>query len=219
MQKKVNKNLIVQIVISSIALLGFLAFMILALCDYNFKIDNFNIFVANNRNGFWTSFFKVFTHLGSFYTLAILTLVGVILIWFIKKDKRTSTFYAITFMVVCVANFIVKRIVKRIRPEHLMIIKETGFSFPSGHAMMTFAFFFLVAHFVWVMVKNKSLKISLVVLCAGVIGLVSFSRIYLGVHYLSDILAGWLLTFALVGFGLIIYNSKLFRKKVKNEEN
>lgn len=206
-----------QIVLTSLAMLGFFSFMILVLCDYNFKIDQFNVEVANNRTKFWTSFFKVFTYLGSFYTLAALAIVAVVLLWFVKKDKRLALFYSITFAAVCVANFIVKRIIRRIRPEHLMIIKETGFSFPSGHAMMTFAFFFMLAHFVWIMIKNKPAKISLVILCAILIEAVSFSRIYLGVHYLSDIIAGWLLSLAIVGAGLIIYNSKLFRK-TKNKE-
>lgn len=223
MQKKVDKKLIMGMILTSIAFLGFLAFMIMALCDYSFKMDNFNVIVANNRNSFWSSFFKIFTHLGSFYTLAILALVAVILLWFVKKDKRLSIFYAVCFAVVCISNFVIKQIVRRIRPEHLMIIEETGFSFPSGHAMMTFAFFFLLAHFIWIMIKNKPIKISLVVLCVILIEAVSFSRIYLGVHYLSDILAGWLLTFAIVGVCLMFYNSKLFRKKIdtnqKSEES
>ena len=219
MQKKVNKNLIIQIILTSVALLGFLAFMILALCDYTFKIDNFNNVVANNRNSFWSAFFKIFTHLGSFYTLAVAALIAVVLIWFVKKDKRLALFYGISFAKVCVANFILKQIVRRIRPEHLMIIEETGFSFPSGHAMMTFAFFFLLAHFLWITIKNKPLKISLVVVSAFLIELVSFSRIYLGVHYLSDIIAGWLITFAILGSSLMVYNSKMFRKRAKISNN
>lgn len=219
MQKKVNKKLVIQIVLTSVALLGFLAFMILAMCDYTFKIDKFNIVVANNRTAFWNGFFKVFTHIGSFYTLAAMAIVAIILIWFVKKDKRLALFYGISFAKVCIANFILKQIVRRIRPEHLMIIEETGFSFPSGHAMMTFAFFFLLAHFLWITIKNKPLKISLVVVCAILIEMVSFSRIYLGVHYLSDILAGWLITFAILGSSLMVYNSKMFRKKTKTDNN
>ena len=220
MQKKVNKKLILQIVSTSLALLVFLTFMILVLCDYSFKIDKFNVFVANNRNSFWNGFFKIFTHLGSFYTLAVFALIAIILLWFVKKDKRLTVFYAVCFAIVCMANFVVKQIVRRIRPEHLMIIEEIGFSFPSGHAMMTFAFFFLLAHFIWIVIKNKPLKISIVVSCGLVMAMVSFSRIYLGVHYLTDIIAGWLITFAIVCVSLMIYNSKFFRKKIDiSQEN
>lgn len=217
MEKKINKNLITSIVLSSVAFLGFIALMVLVLCDYSFKIDHFNVVVANNRNSFWTGFFKIFTHLGSFYTLAVLALLSVVLIWFVMKNKRLSAFYAGTFAIVSIANYLLKQIVRRIRPEHLMIIKETGFSFPSGHAMMTCAFFFLLAHYVWKTIKNKPLKITLISLFSVIVVGIGFSRIYLGVHYLTDILAGWLITLAIVIAGLMVYNSKMF-KFLKDKE-
>ncbi len=217
MEKKINKNLITAITLSSIAFLGFLAIMILVLFDYTFKIDQFNVVVANNRNGFWTGFFKIFTYLGSFYTLAVLSLISVILIWFVMKNKRLSAFYAGTFAIVCIANFILKRIIQRIRPEHLMIIEESGYSFPSGHGMMTLAFFALAIHFVCKFIKNKPLKITLISMFSVIVVLMGFSRIYLGVHYLTDIIAGFLISFAIVVVCLIVYNTKLF-KFLKDKE-
>jgi len=217
MEKKLNKGLLTLISTASVAFLGFLAIMILVLCDYGFKIDKFNVFVANNRTSFLTGFMKIFTHLGSFYTLAVLALIGVILIWFIKKDKRMSAFYAGCFALVCISNFIIKQIVRRIRPEHLMIIEETGFSFPSGHAMMIFAFFALAIHFVYKTIQNKPLKITFISVFSLIIAGIGFSRIYLGVHYLSDILAGFLISYVLVAISMILYNTKLF-KFLKDKE-
>ena len=211
MQKSVNKKLITNIILSIIALIGFVAIMILVMCDYTFKIDQFNVVVANNRNVFWTGFFKIFTHLGSFYTLAVLSVIGIILIWFVMKNKKLSAFYAVCFAFVCIANYVIKQIVRRIRPEHLMIISETGFSFPSGHAMMSLAFFALLIHFVWKTKKNKPLKITLVLLFSILIAGIGFSRIYLGVHYLTDIIAGFLISFAIVMIFVIIYNTKVFK--------
>ena len=215
MQKKIDKKFIITSTLAGVSLLCFLAFAILVLCGHKFSIDNFNVFVSNNRTTFLTGFFKIFTHVGSFYTLAALTLVGMALIWFVKKDKRLALFYGFGFASACVANFILKHLVKRARPLDLMIISETGYSFPSGHAMMTFAFFCILAHFLWTTLKNKPLKITLVAACGIIIAMVSFSRIYLGVHYLSDILAGWLITFAILAVLLLIYNSRLFRKNKK----
>ena len=218
MEKKLNKGLLTSIILSSVAFLGFLAIMILVLCDYGFKIDQFNNVVANNRNSFWTGFLKVFTHLGSFYTLAFLAIIGVVLIWFVMKNKRLSTFYAGAFAIVCISNYIVKQIVRRARPEHLMIIEETGFSFPSGHAMMTFAFFALAIHFVHKFVKNRTLRITLISVFSLIIPAMGFSRIYLGVHYLSDVIAGFLISYVLVVVSLIVYNTKLF-KFLKDKEH
>lgn len=220
MEKKINKKLLLNIMVSSIALIGFLSIAILVLCKYNFKIDKFNVFVANNRNNFLTSFFKIFTHLGSFYTLAVLALVGVILIWFVMKNKRLSAFYAVCFACVCIANYVIKQIVRRVRPEHLMIIEETGFSFPSGHAMMTFAFFALAIHFVVKFINNKPLKITLISVFSLVIVAIGFSRIYLGVHYLTDILAGFLISCVFVLAFIMIYNTRWFKcLKDKGEDN
>lgn len=218
MKKEVNKSLITLISTAIIAFLCFVALMILVLCDYNFKIDKFNVVIANNRNGFWTGFFKIFTRLGSFYTLAILMLIGVILIWFVLKDKRTSLFYAVTFSCACIVSAIIKRIVQRTRPEHLMIIKQGGFSFPSGHSIMIFAFFALAIHFVCKFVKIKPLKITLVSVFSVIIGLIGFSRIYLGVHYLSDVIAGFLISYVVVAIFLMLYNSKNFKFLKDKEE-
>ena len=122
-----------------------------------------------------------------------------------------SVFYAGTFAIVCIANLVIKQIVRRARPEHLMIIKETGFSFPSGHAMMTFAFFAILIHFVCKTLKNKALKVSLVSIFSLLILAIGFSRIYLGVHYLTDIIAGFLISFVIVIVCLMVYNTKWFK--------
>jgi len=211
MEKKINKSLITLIATASVALFAFLAIMILVMSGYGFKGDKFNVIVANNRNAFWTSFLKIFTHLGSFYTLAVLAIISVVLIWFLMKNKRMSAFYAGAFAIVCVANFVLKQIVRRIRPEHLMIIKETGFSFPSGHAMMTFAFFALAIHFVCKTIKNKPLKITLISLFSILIASIGFSRIYLGVHFLTDIIAGFLISYVVIAVCLIVYRGKMFK--------
>ncbi len=211
MQKSVNKKLIVGICAMSVALVLFSILAIMVLCDHVFWLDKFNVAVANRRTNGWTSFFKIFTHLGSFYTLAGLTLVGCLWVWFYMKKKRMSVFFLVCFATTGIANFIIKRIVRRVRPEHLMIIKETGFSFPSGHSMMSFVVFALAIYFVWQCVKNKPFKISLICLFSVLTIMVGFSRIYLGVHYLTDVLAGWLITLVIVGVFMILYNTKWFK--------
>lgn len=222
MQKTLNRKLITQICLTVLALIGFLLIAILVMRGYNFKIDQFNISLANNRNNFWNGFFKIFTHIGALPIVAGISLLAVILIWFVMKNKRMSAFYAVCFACVCLANFILKKIVKRVRPEHLMLVEETGFSFPSGHAMLIFAFGALAIHFIWKTIQNKPLKIALISIVSALIGLVGFSRIYLGVHYLTDIIAGFLCSFVIVMAFIMLYNTKLFKflkdKEKTNEE-
>lgn len=222
MQKTLNRKLITQICLTVLALIGFLLIAVLVMRGYNFKIDQFNVFVANNRNNFWNGFFKIFTHIGALPIVAGISLLAVILIWFVMKNKRMSVFYAVCFACVCLANFMLKKIVKRVRPEHLMLVEETGFSFPSGHAMLIFAFGALAIHFIWKTIQNKPLKIALISIVSALIGLVGFSRIYLGVHYLTDIIAGFLCSFVIVMAFIMLYNTKLFKflkdKEKTNEE-
>ena len=67
----------------------------------------------------------------------------------------------------------------------------SGYSFPSGHAMASLAFYGLLIYITKRLVKNKYLKILLITLNIAIIILIGVSRIYLGVHYLSDVLTGY----------------------------
>lgn len=216
MEKKINKNLLLWGSVLGVTLILLAVFAILALTGHVFWLDKFNIVVANNRTTFATKFFKIFTHLGSFITLAILAVIAVVLLWFVAKKKRMSVFYLACFGVVAISNFIIKRIIKRPRPIHLMIIKETGFSFPSGHSMMSFVFFALLIHFVYKSIKNKWLKWLIISACAVLIGAIGFSRIYLGVHYFTDVLVGWLISLAIICVFIFLYNTKII-SRLKDE--
>lgn len=210
MNKKLDKKLI-TIIVTSLALLSFFVLMMMVICGYVFNIDQFNVIVAKGRNDFWTNFFKIFTYLGSFYILLIAVIVAFVVLFFVLKKKRFAFFSAGCFGVVCLLNLLFKLLIKRTRPTDLMIIAETGYSFPSGHAMMSFAFFTLLIFFVWKYLKNKPLKIVLTIVFSILIITIGFSRIYLGVHYLTDILAGWLLTLAVFGIFILLVNSNLLK--------
>jgi len=216
MKKKINKNYIVLGTIFAVTCVLLAVFEVLVLNRHIFWLDKFNIFVANHRTDWCTKFFKIFTHLGSFITLSILVVVAVVLLWFVAKKKRMSVFYLVCFGAVAVSNFIIKRIIKRPRPVHLMIIKETGFSFPSGHSMMSFVFFVLLIHFVYKCIKNKWAKWLIISASTVMIAAIGFSRIYLGVHYLTDVIGGWLISLAIICVFIFLYNTKII-PRLKDE--
>ena len=80
---------------------------------------------------------------------------------------------------------------QRPRPSKFQIISEKGYSFPSGHSMVSMAFYGLLIYLIYKYIKNKKLKYSLIVTLSILIFLIGISRIYLGVHYASDVIAGF----------------------------
>lgn len=94
-------------------------------------------------------------------------------------------------------NLILKVIIARPRPEVLHIVAETGYGFPSGHAMNNAAFYAMLALLIFASTKNIRVKVVAAVFSATIIFLIGVSRIYLGVHNTADVLAGWVLGIAI----------------------
>ena len=93
-----------------------------------------------------------------------------------------------------IINKILKAIFVRPRPNVLRLIKQGGYSFPSGHAMASMTFYGFLIYLIIKSNINKNIKILLTSLLTILILLIGISRIYLGVHYASDILAGYLVS-------------------------
>ena len=99
-----------------------------------------------------------------------------------------------------------------------MIIEESGYIFPSGHSMASMAFYGFIIFLVWKYVKTNKKWIYTIVLSLLIL-LIGISRIYLGVHYASDVLAGFILTLAYLIIFTAIIDSKLeIETKVKKDD-
>lgn len=95
-----------------------------------------------------------------------------------------------------VLNVLLKQLVQRPRPEGFRLVAESGYSFPSGHSMVAMAFYGLLAYLVWHYEKDRVMRWVWSVSLAFVVLAVGVSRIYLGVHYASDVLAGFCVSMA-----------------------
>ncbi|MCL2752114.1 MAG: phosphatase PAP2 family protein [Firmicutes bacterium] len=130
---------------------------------------------------------KIITCAGSFPVLCGLT---VLLVLLPQTRKRFGCPVAVTAMISAALNLVLKYCFQRPRPE-VMLIAETGYSFPSGHAQSGMAFFLAVALLIFCNIGRLKYSVPLFVFCMLMPLLIGFSRLYFGVHYAGDVLAGW----------------------------
>ena len=133
---------------------------------------------------------KGITQLGGVIGIIVIAIILSIAI----KDKKTSILIWINLIISTLLNQILKYIIQRPRPTEFRLIDESGYSFPSGHSMVSAAFYGFFIYLIYKNMKNKNLKWGLVSFLSFLIISIGVSRIYLGVHYTSDVLAGFLIS-------------------------
>lgn len=105
--------------------------------------------------------------------------------------RRPGACAAVNLVCAVALNVLLKQLVQRPRPDGFRLIAETGYSFPSGHSMVAMAFYGLLAWMVWHYERDRFVRWLCVIGFGLVIALIGISRIYLGVHYASDVIAGF----------------------------
>lgn len=144
-------------------------------------------FVQNRLvNDGLTPFIKFVTNFGDVICFLIILLS--VLAFF--RGKGYFSGMTLNLLIAYLFSVIFKNIFMRERPPFSLIDKPSDYSFPSGHTMCSVAFYGFIIYLVSKYVKNKFLKCFLIVLCLLVIVLVGFSRVYLSVHYFSDVICG-----------------------------
>ena len=150
---------------------------------------------------FATPIAKIITNFGGAIFLIAITVILFILI----KNKKIGVAITANLVLVALLNQLLKNILQRPRPTEYRIIQETGYSFPSGHSMASMAFYGYLIYLIYKYVENKNTKWILIMLLSILICSIGISRIYLGVHYTSDVLGGFLISISY----LVIYISAI----------
>lgn len=175
------------LLISTIILFLLDLYFIVSGCSKNIDL-NVAIYFANHNNFILTNIFKFISFICS---PKFMILINVCLFIFIILKKKYKLFLInIASIASVIVNNIIKIIIKRERPTYLVLTNETSYSFPSGHSMISILFFGSIIYLV--NKYNIKYKKIITILLIIFIILVGLSRLYLGVHYLTDVLGGYL---------------------------
>jgi len=152
---------------------------------------------------FVTRLMKIVTFFGS--TSFLFPAYLVLIIYYLLKKKR---WLAIDITMIGLSStgvlFLFKEIFKRHRPLDPLISHVTGFSFPSGHSFSSFTFFGLLIYIIWNTKLRKFWKILIAFFLFLFAAIIAFSRVYLRVHYPSDVVAGFSLSIVWLMISLLI---------------
>lgn len=160
---------------------------------------------------FATPIAKFITNFGGAIFIILLTVILIAVI----KNKKIGLSILTNLAIITILNQLLKRILQRPRPTEYRIIEESGYSFPSGHSMISMAFYGYLIYLSYKYVENKNVKWILISLLSVLICLIGISRIYLGVHYTSDVLGGFLISISYLVIYISAVNNVFCRKEEK----
>ncbi len=180
-----------RLIIWNVVSVAFLVAFFLLLSNINTSgMKAFDEAVYNSlyKASWLTSLMKVITHLGDGATLVGIALLS----FFVLRDKFNAIAISLDLSLISLVNHTLKNVIKRPRPDGFRLILIDGYSFPSGHSATSFAFYGFLIYLIIKNSRNKIVKVVTVVTLAAVILGVGISRVYLGVHYASDVIGGFL---------------------------
>lgn len=194
-----------------IIILSIISIVLLIIIGINIKASDEGIlfdekimdYVHNRITPIGTQIMKKITYLGSVYFFLP---IGLIIFLYMLKKRNTEGMIIVLLSTLGSygLNFLLKNVFIRTRPLKYFLIEQGGYSFPSGHAMVSMSFYTTMTYLI---VKSKEKKQKVLwILNFLIVGLIGFSRIYLGVHWPTDVLMGYLLGYMV--FKCIVYKQK-----------
>lgn len=171
------------------------------------NIDNLiENFFLNARSQGGLDFFSAITWLGE-WKLVIFFIILTPAIFWLKSKKGYILSFLIAVLGAEISGQIIKILLHRARPNGGLEAENT-FSFPSGHALIAVAFYGFLIYFSWRVSQSRAQKYFFLVAGLILILLIGLSRLYLGVHYFSDVLGGYILGTIWLAIGIYIHNKK-----------
>ncbi|ART76652.1 hypothetical protein B4U37_11645 [Sutcliffiella horikoshii] len=170
------------------------------------------------RIGEMDGFFIFLSYIGSklFFYPALIVLTLFILF---KRNWYLALFLWGNLVGVRLLNTLLKTIFSRDRPSLDHVVEAGYYSYPSGHSMNSMAFYGAIAYLCYWMIKKSWLRNTLMIFCFVLIGLIGFSRVYLGVHYPLDVFGGFAMGASWLLLMSGIYSKVVHNKKINSFHN
>ena len=147
-------------------------------------------YIYNLRTPYFDQFWRIITDFGGIYLIFLSLIITIYLVT--KRHYQQLIWFIIPLFVSLSVNIILKSLIGRSRPTISQIITETDFSFPSGHSSSSLVFWAMLTCLIFGITNNKIIRITSCIMASIIIVGVGLSRVYLGVHYPSDIIGGWI---------------------------
>ena len=214
MIKRELKEKIVIYLLLVISLFSFI-FLLLNINNTNILTNldrKINLLVENHQSSFLLTISKIISDI---FEPAIFIFLLLIITFYLFQKKRKKEAICLIFLTVVSFSLeqLIKIVTQRIRPLNAAVLEKT-FSFPSGHAIMAIIFFGTLVYLFENHIKSHKKRNFLTILSVLFITLISSTRIYLNVHWFSDVLASFALgTFLLISYIIIIQHTDIFKTK------
>lgn len=179
--------------------------------------NNVSQFILSWRTAWLTPIMRIFSFLGS--EAIIMGSILVIIYLSLKKHKKETFIFTILLIMGTFSTVFLKLSYQVPRPSFIPLAVEKSFSYPSGHALNSLLFYSTISYFIYHLTRSKVKSAVSFILTGGLISIIGISRIYLGVHYPSDILAGYVAGFWLFVTTILIDRTIIYFRLIRESPN
>lgn len=207
-----KKNFSVPLLIAALSLTVF-ALISLSVSDHQIHRfdDNLIGWVQGLESPGMTKWMQVFTWIGSGRPVIIITIMFMIVLYIFLGHRRELLFLAAAIAGSAMLNTLLKLAFHRARPTIHRIVEANGYSFPSGHSMAAFSLYGGLAFLIWKHIPTATGRVMMIIVSTALILAIGMSRVYLGVHYPSDIAGGYFLSGSWLAICIWFYQRYLER--------
>ena len=195
MMQNLKKNISIPLLSAALSLA---VFSIIALSISDNQIHRFDdsliTWIQGMESQGMTRWMELFTWIGSGIPVVIITILSMVVLYVFLRHRRELLFLGCVIAGSAILNSLLKLMFQRARPTIHRIIEVSGYSFPSGHSMAAFSLYGGLAFLIWKHIPTAAGRVLMIIVSAMFILMIGMSRIYLGVHYPSDVVGGYFMS-------------------------